>query len=344
MRKINWGVIGLGNVAQNFSDGFLNLDNSKLLAISSLSESKLNYFKNKYKINENYIFKNYQELLNCGDIDIVYLALPNSLHYEWVLKAIKNSKKVLVEKPAFIKADHAKKIKNEILGRNLFFTEGYMYRHNPQILKIIELIKSEELGKVISMETFFCKNILTKKKFFFFEKKKKIDPNNRLFNKELGGGCILDLGCYPVSFSVLIASLIKEIDYRKFKLKNIILENSNMDVDIDAEAEICFDDFFTSKVKSSFKKSRGSHSIIYCEKGDLFIENTWTGKTEIIQSLNGEKKIIKNNLEKNIYSYEIENISNDIIKGKNKPSFPGVTIEETQINTEILERWLNGSK
>ena len=67
------------------------------------------------------------------------------------------------------------------------------------------------------MESFFCKNLLTKKKFLFFEKKKKIDLNNRLFNKNLGGGCILDLGCYPVSFSVLVASLIEGINYKKFK-------------------------------------------------------------------------------------------------------------------------------
>ena len=341
MKKINWGIIGLGNVARNFSEGFSDLNNAKLLAISSLSETKLNYFRNKYKINKNYIYKNYQELLNCKDIDIVYLALPNSLHYEWVLKAIKSSKKVFVEKPAFLKADHAKNIKDKILNRNLFFTEGYMYRYYPQILDVIELIKSGQLGKVVSMESFFCKNILTKKKFFFFEKQKKIDPCHRLFNKELGGGCILDLGCYPVSFSVLIASLMKEIDYRKFKLKNIKRENSIMDVDIDAEAEISFDNIFTSKIKSSFKKSIGSHTVINCEKGNLFIKNTWSSNIEIIQNIDGKRKFLKNKLKKNIYSYEIENISNDIIEGKNKPSFPGVTIEETKINTEILESWLN---
>ena len=341
MKKINWGIIGLGNIAQSFSEGFSNVDNSNLLAISSLNELKLNYFKNKFKINKNYVYDHYQELLNCGDIDIVYLALPNNLHYEWILKSIKSSKKVLVEKPAFIKADHANQINDKIVDRNLFFTEGYMYRYHPQILKAIELIKSGELGKVLSMEAFFCKNILTKKKFFFFEKKKKINPNHRLFNKELGGGCILDLGCYPVSFSVFIASLLKEINYKKFKLKNVKRENGITNVDIDAEAEIIFDNIFISKIKSSFKKSTGSHTIINCEKGNLFIKNTWTGKTEIIINRDGRKKILKNKIEKNIYSYEIEQISNDILEGKNKPSFPGVTFEETKINTEILESWLN---
>ena len=341
MEKINWGIIGLGNIAQSFSEGFLNVKNARLLAISSSNASKLEYFKNKYKIHNNYIFKRYEDLLNCKDVDVVYIALPNNLHFEWIIKAIKSNKKILVEKPALTNLKNAKIVSDEVINKELFFTEGYMYRYNPQILKTIDIIKSQELGKIISMESSFCKNLLTKKKFLFFEKKKKIDLNNRLFNKHLGGGCILDLGCYPVSFSVLVASLIEGINYKKFKLKNIKRENGYMGVDINAEADICFDENFTSKIRSSFKKHLGSNTIINFEKGDLLIKNTWTGKTEIVKNTKYKKEIIKDKFEKNIYSYEIEKISKDISEGKNKPSFPGVSIMETKINTEIIEKWLN---
>ena len=341
MKKINWGIIGLGNIAQSFSEGFFGLENSKLLAVSSSNDSKLKYFKNRYEISENYIFKNYEDLLKCKDVDIVYIALPNNLHYEWVDKCIEKNKKILVEKPAFLKLDHAEVIKEKILNKNLFFTEGYMYRYNPQIRKTLEIIKSNELGAVISMESSFCKNILTKKKFFFFEKNKKIDTNNRLFNKDLGGGCILDLGCYPTSFSLLIASMINGVNFRKFKLKNVKKEINFTGVDIDAEAELCFDDNFTSKIKSSFKNSSGSSTTIYCEKGNLLINNSWTGKTEVIKIINGKRELIKNKYEKNIYSYEINEISKNILEGKNEPFYPAVTIEETIVNTNILESWLN---
>ena len=341
MEKINWGIIGLGNVAQSFSEGFLNVNNARLLAISSSNASKLEYFKNKYKINNNYIFKRYEDLLNCKDVDVVYIALPNNLHYEWIIKAIKSNKKILVEKPALTNFENARIVSDELLNKELFFAEGYMYRYNPQILKTIEIIKNQELGKVISMESFFCKNLLTKKKFLFFKKKKKIDLDNRIFNKNLGGGCILDLGCYPVSFSVLVASLSEGTNYKKFKLKNIKREDGYMGVDIDAEADICFGENFISKIRSSFKESLGSDTIINFEKGYLLIKNTWTGKTEIMKNTKDKKEIIKNKFEKNIYSYEIEKISKDIFEGKNKPSFPGVSIMETKINTEILEKWLN---
>ena len=82
--------------------------------------------------------------------------------------------------------------------------------------------------------------------------------------------------------------------------------------DIDAEAELCFDDSFTSKTKSSFKNSSGSYTIIYCVKGNLLINSSWTGKTEVIKIINGKKELIKNKYEKNIYSYEINEISKNI--------------------------------
>ena len=87
-------------------------------------------------------------------VDIVYIALPNNLHFEWIAKGIKNNKNILVEKPAFIKLEQADIIKNEIHKKELFFAEGYMYRYNPQIIKIIQILKNQELGKIPSEQYF----------------------------------------------------------------------------------------------------------------------------------------------------------------------------------------------
>jgi predicted dehydrogenase len=341
MKKINWGIIGLGNIAQIFSEGFFHTNNSKLLAISSHSNEKLEKFKKKFDIENIYTFKNYEELIECKNLDIIYIALPNSLHYEWVTKAIEKNKNILVEKPAVLNLNSAKIIRKEILKKNLFFTEGYMYRYFPQIKKIIEIIDSGEMGRPISMETSFGLNLLTKKKFIFFNKSKKIDPSNRLFNKDLGGGCILDLGCYPTSFSLLIASLIKNFNYKKFKIVDIKKKIGSMGVDIDAECKLLFEDGFTSKIKASFEKNIGKKSIINCEKGRLEINNTWLNPEKIIKVVNGNTDIIEQKMTKNIYSYQIENVSKSIIENKKQILFPGIEIKDTLLNTEILEKWLN---
>ena len=216
MEKINWGIIGLGNIAQSFSEGFLNVKNARLLAISSSNSSKLEYFKNKYEINDNYIFKRYEDLLNCEDIDVVYIALPNNLHFEWIIKAIKSNKKILVEKPALTNLKNAKIVSDEVINKELFFTEGYMYRYNPQILKTIDIIKSQELGKVISMESFFCKNLLTKKKFIFFKKKKKIDQI-----------CLIRSQNQLGSFSFVIQDEPKGLGHAVWCARKLINNNEN---------------------------------------------------------------------------------------------------------------------
>ncbi|MDC1053139.1 Gfo/Idh/MocA family oxidoreductase [Candidatus Pelagibacter sp.] len=342
MKKINWGIIGLGNIAKNFSDGFYNVNNSRLLAVSSRDSKKLEIFKKKFDIHKNYVFNNYEEILDCKDVDIVYITLPNNFHYEWIIKAINKNKKILVEKPAVLNFSDAKKIQKKILEKNLFFTEGYMYRFYPQIKKITEIIKNEEIGIPFSMETSFGSNLLTKKKFIFLKKKKKIDPNNRLFNKKLGGGCILDLGCYTTSFSLLVSSLVKNINFKNFQLKDVKKKIGSTGVEIDAEGKLIFEGGFTSKIKASFEKNIGNKSVINGDKGSLIIKDTWFGKSEIEKIISGKKTIIKNDIIKNIYSYQIEAISKCLIEDKKEVFFPGFKIEDTVQNTKILENWLNG--
>ena len=341
MKKINWGIIGLGNIAQSFSEGFIHANNSRLLAISSHSNEKLEKFKKKFDIKSNYIFKDYEELINCKDVDLVYITLPNNLHYKWIIRAIEKNKKILVEKPAVLNTDNAINIQKKISRKNLFFSEGYMYRYYPQTKEIIEIITSGEIGVPISMETSFGLNLLTKKKFIFFNKHKKIDPNNRLYNRELGGGCILDLGCYPSSFSLLIASLIKNFNYKNIKVINVKKKVSSIGVDTDAECELLFEGGFRSKIKASFEKNIGKKSIIYCDKGSLEITDTWHGSDKIIKVVNGKRNIIKKKMTNNIYSYQIENISKSILENKNQPFFPGFNINDTLLNTKILEKWSN---
>tara|TARA_Y100000591_G_scaffold327222_1_gene351267 strand:- start:509 stop:1534 length:1026 start_codon:yes stop_codon:yes gene_type:complete len=340
MKKINWGIIGLGNIAQSFSEGFHNCDNARLLAVSSNKNEKLDQYKNNFKLEREYLFNNYEDLIKCDDIDIVYIALPNNLHFEWILKCIEKNKNILIEKPAVSNLNEAKRIEKEIIDRNLFFSEGYMYRYYPQIKKIIEILKTDQLGKLISMKTTFSNDLLFKKKFFIFKKKRKINSDNRLFNKDLGGGSILDLGCYTISFTFLIASLIKDLDLKNFKLKNIKKEIGSTGVDIEAEADLIFENGFSSKIKSSFQDNQ-KDTVIIGEKGSLLIKDVWHGAHLIEKKIGIEKIKIINQESANLYSYQIENISRSLLKNKKKTSFPGLTIDDTILNTKVLESWIN---
>jgi len=339
VKKVNWGIIGLGAIATQFAKGFEGLSNSKLLAIASKNTDKLSKFKENLKINSDYCFNNYQALLEHKEIDIIYIALPTSLHHEWIIKCLDEEKKVLVEKPATMNAAEIKEIKNKYPKKKIFINEAFMYMYHPQIIKVIELINQGEIGELISMDSNFGINILTKKNFFGFKKTKKLNTKNRIFSRELGGGVILDIGCYPVSLSTLIASQISNIDYDKVKVTNIEKDMKPNEVEINASMELIFENNFKSNVRASFTKKLGNKTRIIGKKGELIIEDTWSANPSKIIIKKNQDKIINISSVQNIYSYEIEALSKCILENKMKPDFPGLTIDNIIGNMKIIDRW-----
>ena len=342
MDNINWGILGLGDIAHTFSKGFEDTSNAKLLAVASKDLEKLNKFKDKFNVENKFLFNDYEDLINCKEVDIIYIALPNFLHHHWALKSIRNKKHTLVEKPATLNLKEIENIKKNLNGEKIFFGEAFMYRYHPQIETILDIIKNNDIGNLLNMKSQFGTNFLSKKKFWFFDKKKKIDPNNRLFSKKLGGGCILDLGCYPSSFSLLISSLASNKDNLEIKLSNIFREMGETNVDVDCYAKIIFGDNFFSEIYASFKKDLGRKTEIYGEKGSIVINDSWFGSKSIIKKdYKGEQIININNIKKSIYSYQIENISEVILNNLYEPKFPGISLNESIMNMKIIEHWQN---
>ena len=231
MSTINWGIIGLGNIAYKFASAFDEVKNSKLVSIASKNNEKLEKFQKKFNIDKKLCFNEYEKVLLNNKVDIVYIALPHNLHFEWIIKCINEKKNVLIEKPATVNFQEIKKINQNLNNSNLFFAEGFMYRFHPQTSALVEVIRQNEIGELLKMESFFGINIVEKRNIFGF-KRLKINEKSRLFNKDLGGGSILDLGCYPSSLSILIASLKSENFKNEIKLTDMKKTIGSTDVDL----------------------------------------------------------------------------------------------------------------
>ena len=342
MENINWGIVGLGEIAHIFSKGFEESSNAKLLAVASKDTEKLNKFSDQFNIENKFLFNNYEDLIRCKEIDIVYIALPNFLHHTWALESIRNKKHVLVEKPVTLTFEEIINIEKNLNNKKIFFGEAFMYRYHPQIRIVLDIINNNEIGNLVTMKSKFGSNLLSKKKFWFFNKKKKIDPNSRLFNKKLGGGCILDLGCYPSSFSLLVSFLELKKNKPQIKVLNAFREIGETNVDIDSYAKINFDEKFFSEIYASFKRDLGRETEIYGERGSIFINDSWFGSKSILRKdYKGEQIINIENIKKNIYSYQIENISEAIINNFYQPKFPGISLNESIMNMKLIEEWQN---
>ncbi len=337
---MNWGIIGLGSIAKEFAKGFKDLKSAKLIAIASNDKDKINNFKKCFEISKEFCFDNYQNLLDEKKIDIIYIALPTFLHKKWIINCLIKNKNVLVEKPAVMNSKEILEVKKYYKNKNYFF-EAYMYLFHPQIIKTFDLIRQGEIGEILSMESYFGNNILTKKNWLGLVKKKRINPQNRLFNKEMGGGAILDLGCYPVSFSSQIASLKSPVSIDNINCTNKTHLFGSTGVEIDSQTVLKFGKNFTSKIGASFIKNLGRKSEITGSKGKIIIEDTWTANpAKIILKKKNSELIFNFDKQKSIYSHEIESISQFLLK-KHVKDIQIFTLDASILNTQIIDAWKN---
>jgi predicted dehydrogenase len=198
-RIFNWGIIGLGNIAETFAGDLRLLPNANLYAVASRSRQKAELFAKKH--GASHAYGCYEDILGNKNIDIIYVATPHSLHFENTAMCLKNKIAVLCEKPLAINSAEAHKMAELSKASNTFLMEAMWTRFLPSIEKTLELVNEKAIG-----------NIKIIRADFGFKAQK--DINNRLFNNALGGGSLLDVGIYPVFLSLLLLgkpSLIKAV-------------------------------------------------------------------------------------------------------------------------------------
>ena len=167
---------------------------------------------------------------------------------------------------------------------------------------------------------------------------------HRLFNKKLGGGAILDIGCYPSSFSLLIAKLLQKKEKKiKFELENINGKINFRGTDDQAYTKIIFEDLFEAEFNIAINKKADNFINIYGSKGQIIIRNPWLPpKKSFIEVFTKTKSYVKEvNSKYSIYANCIRFASNSIEKKTINPSYPLMTWEDSMINMQILNQWKN---
>lgn len=131
-------------------------------------------------------YGSYEELLRSPEVDAIYIPLPNHLHVHWAIKALEAGKHVLCEKPIGMNTEDAKKLKHAAENHpDLKVMEAFMYRHHPRWIRAVHIVKSGKLGEIKSVQSFFS----------YFN----TDAENYRNKLEMGGGSLMDVGCYSVS-------------------------------------------------------------------------------------------------------------------------------------------------
>lgn len=188
MKKLKWGVLGAANIARKaVIPGILGAANSELDAVSSRSQKKAEEFAAEFGAAKAY--DDYEKLLADPEIEAVYIPLPNSLHKKWVLKAAAAGKNILCEKPlsGAGKAE-AEEMLKAAAENNVKLMEAFMYRFQPFVIELKELIANQIIGELKEIKANFAFDISDR-------------PENIRLNAELDGGALNDIGCYTVDLA-----------------------------------------------------------------------------------------------------------------------------------------------
>ncbi len=185
-KKIKWGIISTGHISSKFADALKILPQAELIAVASRNQESATKFARKYNIAKAY--PTYLELANDADIDVVYIGTPHTLHLENSIMCMRKGKSVLCEKALTINAREAKEMVRVAREENVFLMEAMIPRHIPLLKKLKKWINDGKIGEIRMLKASSCTHGL-------------FDDDARHLNTKLGGGSLLDLGVYVISFA-----------------------------------------------------------------------------------------------------------------------------------------------
>jgi dihydrodiol dehydrogenase / D-xylose 1-dehydrogenase (NADP) len=187
--RVGWGILGTGKIAVQFADDLQHVPGAVLTAVGSRSPETAEAFGTRYRIPHRHA--SYAALVNDPDVDIVYVSTPHTLHAENSRLALEAGRHVLCEKPLTLNAKQAADLILLARERTLFLMEAMWMRFLPAIVRVRQILAEGTLGDVRMLSADFGLQF-------------EFDPRGRLFAPELGGGALLDLGVYPVSFAHMV--------------------------------------------------------------------------------------------------------------------------------------------
>ena len=311
---IRWGIIAPGTIANAFAKEVKNTENGILSVVYGRNEKRVKDFCKRHNV-ENY-YTNIDDFLSCDEFDAVYIATPHNYHMEYAKKCIKAKKHILCEKPFSYNYESSKEVLEMAKENNVFVMEALWTLFLPAINKAKIWIEEGKIGKV---------KLITANFGFRSEE----DVNSRLYNPNLAGGALLDVGIYPILFSnYIMNSLPNEI--------NAIAKFTKTNVDETDIINLKYKEGALTSLTCSISADTDNTAVIYGEKGKIVIPTFWMAKEAF---LHVEDKIEKyvDEYEEAGYKYEIEEVNNCIINEELESNIAShkFTLELVKIMDEI---------
>ena len=301
MKPIKWGILGTGAIAKAFADALQETE-GELVAVASQSLKRAEDFSKPYNCSA---IEGYQSLISLHEVEAIYVATPHTSHFELSAECLRNKKPVLCEKPMTINATETMALIDISRKNNTLLMEAFMYKIHPQTQQVMKVIQ-ENLTSPLNIRAEFCFAV-------------DVPESHRLVNKELGGGSILDIGCYPMSISRHAVGAV----HGKNFMNPVSIEGqgelNSQGIDLNASAKLAFEDGSLAELKSATNLSSASDVEISDGKTTIVLNQPWhcgdftERKSQItLKKSNGDEESIDITTDKGLYALEIDHFSENL--------------------------------
>ncbi|MDD7887893.1 Gfo/Idh/MocA family protein [Flavivirga sp. 57AJ16] len=290
---INWGIIGLGNIANKFARDLSTIKGAQLYAVASRSQEKADAFASTYHAIKAY--GSYEALVKDSNIDAVYIATPHALHKDNVLLCLEKGIAVLCEKPFAMNAEEVHTMISKAKEKKVLLMEALWTYFLPHYQYVLQALNNKTYGDILKLEA----------DFGFY---REFNNASRVFNKSLGGGSLLDIGIYPIFVALSTLGIPKNI-----KTNATFFDNG---ADASCNMVFHYNNNVTAHLKSSLLEKLPTEAIFYCEKGIIKINSGFFGPTTVTIISNNKEETIDFKYKKIGYNYEILHFNNLLREGK----------------------------
>jgi predicted dehydrogenase len=326
MNSLSWGILGTGRIAGIFARQLSQSKTGKLVAVGSRSQASADKFGAEYGVPRRH--GRYEALLTDPAVQAVYITTPHPMHAEWSIKAAAAGKHILCEKPLTLNHADAVAVIDAARRHDVFLMEGFMYRCHPQITKLVELIREKAIGDVRVIQASFGFH-------------RDFNPTTRLFSNALGGGGILDVGCYTVSLSRLIAGVATGKPFAEPIEVKGCAHFAPTGVDSWAVASLKFPGDIVAALTTSCEVQQENAVRIFGSNGRILVPAPWAQihdglTTTLVMERKGEPpQEIVVELPQPIFAIEADHVAAHI----ERRQAPAMNWEDTLGNMKTLDQW-----
>ena len=325
--SLRWGIIGTGGIAKTFARALAASTCGELVAIGSRSQASADSFGDEFNVPHRHA--TYQELLANPEVQAIYISTPHPLHARNTIAAARAGKHVLCEKPLAMNLSQAQTMIEACENAGVVLMEAFMYRCHPQTAKLVELLRDDAIGKVKMLN-------------ISFGFQAGFNAESRLFNRELGGGGILDVGCYTMSMTRLIAGVANGHDFAEPNDLKAVGHLGQSGVDEWTSATMQFDGDIIAQLACGVNCNLENAVRIYGERGQIHVPSPWfcgatDGQIKIIVSADGKTREEIVAAERGLYEYEIAAFARAVEGGQ--VLAPAMSAQDALGNARALDLW-----